>query len=174
MDALSIHLMVNHVPLLAILLGTVLVLLATVIRRRTLWRLGTAALVAAALSFYPVQWTGGNAEHVDMKRWYVQEDAIEEHEEASERALWVVLLAGAVAAYAFWRASRGPVTELPVVPAWLRGAVVVTALAASAATVMTAYEAGFIAHKNPLLDRATMPPPDSVPVKAPRPDEAPE
>ncbi len=158
MDALSIHLMVNHVPLLAILLGTVLVVLATFIRRRSLWRVGTAALVVAGLSFYPVQWTGGNAEHV----------------EASERALWVVLLAGAVAAYAFWRASRGPVTELPVVPAWLRGAVVVTALAASAASVKTAWEAGFIAHKNPLLDRATLPPADSVPVKAPRPGPPPQ
>lgn len=174
MDALSIHLMVNHVPVLAILLGTVLVVLATFIRRRSLWRLGTAAVVAAGLSFYPVQWTGGNAEQVDLKRWYAQRDAIEEHEEASERALWVVLLAGAVAAYAFWRASRGPVTELPVVPAWLRGAVVVTALAASAATVKTAYEAGFISHKNPLLDRASVPPADSVPVKVPRTAPPPE
>ena len=168
MDALSIHLMINHVPVLSVIIGTLLVILATFIRRRSLWRLGTAALVVAGVSFYPVQWTGGNAEQVDMKRWYVQRDAIEEHEEASEQAIWVVLLAGGVAAYAFWRASRGPVTELPVVPAWLRGAVVVTALAASAATIKVAYEAGFISHKNPLLTRDTVPPADSVPVKVPR------
>ena len=174
MDALSIHLMVNHVPVLAVILGTLMVVLATFIRRRSLWRVGTAALMVAGVSFYPVQWTGGNAEHEDMKRWYVQEKAIEEHEEASEKALWVVLLAGGVAAYAFWRASRGPVTELPVVPAWLRGAVVVTALAATAATVKTAYEAGFIAHKNPLLMRATVPPADSIPVKAPGAPKVPD
>lgn len=174
MDALSLHLMVNHVPVLAVLAGTLLVILATLIRRRFLWTLGTGALVIAGLSFYPVQWTGGNAEHVDMKRWYVQRDAIEEHEEASERALYIVLLAGAVAGYAFWRASKGPQDQLPVVPAWLRGAVVVTALAASAATVQTAYEAGFIAHKNPLLDRASIPPADSVPVKREFPGPPPE
>ncbi len=174
MDALSIHLMINHVPILAGLLGTLFVILATFIRRRWIWQLGTAALVVAGISFYPVQWTGGNAEHQDMQRWYVQHDAIEEHEEAAEKALYVVLLAGGVAAYALWRASKGPAGELPVVPSWLRGAVVVTALAASAATVKTAYEAGFIAHKNPLLDRATVPPLDSIPVKkpfGPRPPE---
>jgi hypothetical protein len=174
MDALSLHLMVNHVPVLAGILGTLLVIAATFWRRRILWLGGTASLVIAALSFYPVQWTGGNAEHEDMKRWYVQHDAVHEHEEAAEQSLWVVLLAGGVAAYAFWRASRGPATELPVVPAWLRGAVVVTALAATAATVKTAYEAGFIAHKNPLLMRATVPPVDSIPVKPTRGERPPE
>jgi hypothetical protein len=167
MDALAFHLMVNHVPVLGVIVGTLLVLLATVWRRRGLWRLGTGALVIAGLSFYPVTWTGDNAEHVDMKRWYVQREAIHEHEEAADKALWVMLLAAGVAGYAFWQAGRGASTDLPVVPAWLRGAVVVTALAATAATVKTAYEAGFIAHKNPLLDRATVPPADSIPVKTP-------
>ena len=57
---------------------------------------------------------------------------------------------------------------------WLRGVVVVTALAATAATVKTAYEAGFIAHKNPLLMRETVPPADSIPARptfGPRPPE---
>jgi hypothetical protein len=172
MDALSFHLMVNHVPIFGGVLGTAFVLLATVIRNRTLWRIGTAAIAIAALSFYPVEWTGRNAEHEDMKRWYVQHDAIEEHEEAAEQSLWVVLLAGAVAGFAFWKAGRGPSSEPPVVPAWLRGAVVVTSLAATAATIKTAYEAGFIAHKNPLLMRATAPPADSIPARptfGPRP-----
>lgn len=173
MDALSFHLMVNHTPILFGIVGTLLVLLATVIQRRVLWRIGTASLCVAALSFYPVQWTGGNAEHEDMKRWYIQREAIEEHEEASDKALFVVLLAGVVAAYAFWRA-RGPQTDAPLVPAWLRGAVVVTALASTAATVRTAYLAGFIAHKNPLLMRATVPPADSIPVKTPSGPESPE
>lgn len=115
MDALAFHLMVNHVPVIALILGSVLVLLALVIRRRSLWKLGTASI--------------------------------------------------AVAGYAFWRAARGPSSEPPVVPAWLRGAVVVTALAATAASVRTAYLAGFIAHKNPLLMRATVPPADSIPEK---------
>lgn len=166
--------MVNHVPLIAVIVGTLLVLLAAALHRRILWRLGTAAIAGAALVFYPVTWTGRNAEHVDMKRWYVQRDAIEEHEEAAEKSLWVVLLAGCVAGYAFWRAGRGPLTDPPVVPVWLRGAVAVTALAATAATVKTAYEAGFIAHKNPLLMRATVPPVDSIPVKKAFDPEAPE
>ncbi|HYW51223.1 MAG TPA: hypothetical protein VE861_11485 [Gemmatimonadaceae bacterium] len=174
MDALSIHLMVNHIPVLAVLAGTFFVLLATFVARRTLWQLGTGAIVLAALSFYPVQWTGENAEDLDMKRWYVQHDAIEEHEEASEKALWVVVLAGAAAAYGFWRATRATPSTADIVPAWLRGAVVVTALAASAATVKTAYEAGFISHKNPLLDRAVVPPADSVPARPVRGGQPPE
>ncbi len=167
MDALSFHLMVNHVPVIAVIAGTLFALLGTVVFKRTFWRIGTAAIAIAALSFYPVSWTGGNAEHVDMKRWYVQREAIHEHEESADSSLYVVLLAGAVAGYAFWRSGRGSITEPPVVPAWLRGAVIVTALAATAATVRTAYLAGFIAHKNPLLDRASVPPADSIPVKRP-------
>jgi hypothetical protein len=174
MDALTFHLMVNHVPVLGGVLGSLFVLLATVIRNRTLWRVGTAAIAVAALSFYPVQWTGDNAEHEDMKRWYIQRDAIHEHEEAADSSLLVVLLSGAVSGYAFWRAGRGAPTEPPVVPAWLRGAVVVTALASTAATVRTAYLAGYIAHKNPLLMRSTVPPGDSIPARpvfGPRPPE---
>ena len=174
MDALSFHLMVNHVPVLGGILGTFFVLLATVLRKRALWRVGTAAIAVAALSFYPVQWTGDNAEHEDMKRWYIQREAIHEHEDAADKALLVVVLAGAVAGYAFWRAGRGSAAEPPVVPAWLRGAVVVTALASTAATVRTAYLAGYIAHKNPLLMRATVPPADSIPARpafGPRPPE---
>ena len=61
MDALTFHLMVKHLHLLSGVLGTLFVLLATVIRNRTLWRVGTAAIAVAALSVYPVQWTGDRA-----------------------------------------------------------------------------------------------------------------
>ena len=123
MDSLTFHLMVNHVPLLGGVLGTLFVLLATVIRSRRSGVSGRQRL-----------------------RW--------------QRCRTIP--------------SNGLATEPPVVPAWLRGAVVVPALASTAATVRTVYLAGFIAHRTPLLMRARVPPADAIPAHpafGPRPPE---
>lgn len=167
MNALRLHLLVNHLPVLGVLLGAVLVVAALPLRRLALWRSGTLALALAGALAYPVQLTGERAEEVAESRWYTAREAIHAHEEAGERATWLAVLAGALAAYAWVRARRGPTADGQLAPAWLQGAVPLAAIAATAAIWYAAYRGGEITHDNPWLARPTMPPVDSVPVKLP-------
>ena len=165
MSGPKLHLVVNHLPVLLLLAGSVAVVAALALRRLVAWRLGTLALVLAALLFYPVELTGDAASDVAVTRWYTSNDTIAAHGEAAHRALYVVLLAGVAAGYGWWRKRRLERWEGRSVPGWVQGAVAVTALAATAATWYAAWLGGTITHDNAWLARPTMPPVDSIPVK---------
>lgn len=167
MSGPKLHLVVNHFPVLLVLAGSVAVVAALALRRLVAWRIGTLALAAAALLFYPVQRTGAAAADEVATRWYSVNETIAAHGAAADRALWVVLLAGAVAGLGWWRTRREATWEARALPGWLQGAVAVTAIAATAATWYAAWLGGTITHDNPYLARPTMPPVDSVPVKLP-------
>lgn len=160
------HLLVNHFSVVLTYLGLAAVLLAVARRRRALWLYAVATLTLAGLAAYPAVFTGERAAPALERQWFVDEAAVDEHEEAGERAQWLLLAMGALSGYAWWRLvrTRGETGSAATggdtrdardardalgraLPAVLRGALVVAAVAGSAAVAFAAYEGGFIVHK---------------------------
>lgn len=160
------HLVLNHFPIILTYVGVAAVLFALVRRRRVAWLYAVVTLTLAGLGAYPAVLTGTQAAPIMEKLWYVDEAAVDDHEEAGERAMWVLLAMGALSAYSWWRLVR---TRDPVVdegeglardlPVALRSAVVVTALLGAAAVGWASWEGGMVVHKAPKIAA----PPGAVP-----------
>lgn len=149
-DAAYLHLLVNHVPIILTLVGALAAVIGLVTRRRGIWLYALASLTMAGVTAYPVMLTGHAAEDVMKDKWYVTRDAIHEHEDAGETAMWVMLAMGAVSAYAWWRLLRREQTGVPT--AWLGALVVLLSLAGVATTTLAAYRGGNIVYYSPKLE----------------------
>ena len=112
-------------------------------------------LTAAGAFVYPVFFTGGKADHALNDPWYIRPGAIEAHDSAAAIALTVILIAGAFAAYSWWRSLKRP-AEL--IPGWMRAGVVVGSLAAAGTVAYTSYLGGKIVHEAPVLKLREPPP----------------
>jgi len=67
----------------------------------------------------------------------------------------LILIAGAFAAYSWWRSLKRPGEAIP---GWMRAGVVVAALAAVSVVARTAYLGGKIIHDAPVLQLKQPPP----------------
>jgi hypothetical protein len=161
-----IHLLLNHFPVILLSVGTVAALLALITRKRGVWMYAVISITLAGATIYPVVLTGDKAEHAleDMPAGAtlpaLNEEAIHEHEGAAEQAMWMVLLAGVISAYAWWTLGRvriannavgnndvttGGNTAKPL-PNWLSIAVVLSAVLALASVIVTSLKGGQIFH----------------------------
>lgn len=143
------HIIINHFPIILTILGFAALVLALIVRRRTVWLYALATLTLAGASVYPVFFTGDKAGDAVRNTWYVVRATVEAHDGAADWALISGLAMGVASAYAWWRMLRRDVAGLP--PVWLR--VVVTVVAAWALSVVarTAYLGGQIVHESPRL-----------------------
>jgi hypothetical protein len=151
MDWPHVHIMINHFPIILMVVGSAVLALALVVRRRGLWLYALATLTLAGLSIYPVFFTGDQAAHAVRDTWYVVREMVEEHDASAGWALPIVLVMGAASAYAWWRMLRRDLAGLP--PVWLRAVVAVLAAFALSVVVRTAYLGGKIVHDSPKLER---------------------
>ncbi len=141
MDPAHIHLLLNHVPLISILIGFFLLSAGLLFRKDDL---KTAALIlffAAGLLTIPVYLTGEGAEERIEDFPGVTENWIHNHEEAAEFALIAVLVLGGVSFVGFLAGPEHPKIYVPVVLIALAGS-----LFAEAVMARTAYLGGQIRH----------------------------
>ena len=149
------HLLLNHFPVVLSIAALSVAILALLFNRRALWLTAMGALTAAGLFVYPVFLTGSKAEDVLKDPWYVHPGAIEAHDMAADWALWVILIAGAFAAYTWWLSLKRPTDAIP---SWMRAGLLVGALAAVSIVARTAYLGGKIIHDAPVLMLKQAPP----------------
>jgi uncharacterized membrane protein len=149
------HLLINHFPVVMSIAALSVALLALLLNRRGLWLTAMAALTAAGVFVYPVFFTGNKADHALKDPWYIHPGVIEAHDEAALWALWLILIAGAFAAYSWWRSLKRPAE---VIPGWMRAGIIVGALAAVSVVARTAYLGGKIIHDAPVLQLKEPPP----------------
>ena len=142
------HLLINHFPVVLSISALVVTLGALLLKHRGLWLTAMGTLTAAGLVVYPVFFTGNEADHALNDPWYIHPGTIEAHDNAATMAMWVILLAGAFAAYSWWRSLKRPAEGIP---GWMRGGVLVAALAAVGMVTYTAYLGGKIIHEAPVL-----------------------
>ncbi|MFL5616385.1 MAG: hypothetical protein ACJ796_22150 [Gemmatimonadaceae bacterium] len=144
-----VHTLINHFPIVLTVVGTAVLLLALIVRRRAFFLYALATLTLAGLSVYPAFFTGDRAAHAVSTTWYVVRSMVEEHDQAAGFALFSILLMGAASAYTWWRMLRREVAALP--PVWLRTVVAVITVWALSVIVRTAYLGGQIVHDSPKL-----------------------
>ena len=144
-----IHTLINHFPIILSVVGTAVLLLALITRRRGVWLYAVATLTMAGVSAYPAFYTGGAASHALRGTWYIVPAMVKEHDGAATFALLSLLITGIVSAVAWWRMLKG-FTE--VTPAnWLKVVLVLLALWNVSVVVRTAYLGGQIVHDSPKL-----------------------
>jgi uncharacterized membrane protein len=149
------HLLINHFPVVLSVAALSAAILALLLNRRGLWLTAMGSLTAAGLFVYPVFFTGNEADHALNDPWYIHPGTIEAHDKAAGFALWVILIAGAFAAYSWWRSLKRPAE---VMPSWMRAGVLIGALLAVSIVARTAYLGGKIIHDAPVLQLKQPPP----------------
>ncbi len=139
-NAAQIHLLVNHVPVLAPVCAVVLAALSLVWKRDGLVHAALVLLVVGALGGVAANLSGHPAEHVleDVARG-ISHTTIHRHEDAAEWAWIGGALVGLAALFAAIRFRR-------TVPAWLPAATLAVALALSAWMGWVAHLGGEIRH----------------------------
>ncbi len=142
------HLLINHFPVVLSISALAVSILALLLGRRGLWLTAMGALTAAGASIYPVFFTGNKADHALNDPWYIHPGTIEAHDQFATIALWVILIAGAFAAYSWWRSLKQPAD---LIPGWMRAGVFVGALAAAGIVAYTSFLGGQIIHDAPIL-----------------------
>ncbi len=149
------HLVINHFPVVLSVSALAVAILALLLSRRGLWLTAMGALAVAGVFVYPVHFTGNKADQALNDPWYVHPGAIEAHDDDARWAMWVVLIAGAFAAYSWWRSLKRPAEAIP---GWMRAGIVVGALLAVSVVARTAYLGGKIVHEAPVLQLKQPPP----------------
>ena len=148
------HLLINHFPVVLSVVALGASVLALLVRRRGLWQAAMGALVLAGLFIFPVHFTGDKADEALNDPWYIKPGVIDAHDNAAGIAMWVILIAGAFAAYAWWRSLKKPEE---IIPGWVRAGVMVASIAAVGIVTYTAYLGGKIIHDMPVLQMQTAP-----------------
>ena len=159
-----LHALINHFPIVLVVIGALAVLLAAMVERRAIWMYALSTLTLAGLTIYPAWWTGDRANHVVRKAWYVVPDSIHTHSAAADITLWIVGVTGALALISLITLAR---TREALSPAkGFRVLVGLGALVSFCSVGYTAYLGGKIVIESPILTSPT-PPVIPAPIQAP-------
>lgn len=141
MDALHLHLALNHVPVFGALFVSLLLLTALCKKDEGLKRLGLWWALALTLISIPIKFTGDYAEKAAHSQPWLIESYAEIHEQAADQATTVIFLMGTVALLALILARKGK-----TVPQWAFALTLLLGIATFALMVRTAYLGGLIRH----------------------------
>lgn len=140
MNAVQIHLMMNHVPLVAPVVAGLLLLIGFAVKSQPVMRTGLLTLIAAALFALPVYFTGEPVEEVAEKLPGVTKSAIGTHESSAKATVVLlgVLGAGSIAVLFAYRRRA--------LPLGVGGAMLALCLVAAGQVAWTAHLGGQIRH----------------------------
>lgn len=141
MSPVHLHLLLNHVAIMAALFSVPLFLFGLIRKNETIQNVSYAGFVLAAIAAIPVFLTGEPAEDAVEKLPGVLESIIEQHETMAEIAIWLVVVTGIIALGALLRSKihffRSRVIVL---------AMVVASIASASVISYTGYLGGQIRH----------------------------
>src|SRR6478672_1603880 len=98
-----VHTLINHFPIVLSAMGTLGALVALIRKKRGAWLYTMATMTAAGLAVGPVYLSGDEADDALHDPWFIQPGAIDAHNAAANWALAILLIAGAICAYSWWR-----------------------------------------------------------------------
>ena len=136
------HLMLNHIPIIGAIIGTLVVAGGTILgRHAAIRRTGLLILVGSAVLSIPAFLTGEGAEEIAEKLQGVTEQSMDRHEELGENFFRLVIVLGLLALLtliADWRKLRAS--------GWLYYAVLAVGVTASVYSKTVATSGGEIRH----------------------------
>lgn len=103
MNAPHIHLLINHLPIIGLIIGVLVVIFGLLSKKQVISSVGLWIAMIAGFSSYPTMYSGGASEHFfeeNEGKYCVSEDLIHEHEEAAELAFWPCIATGLFAGLA--------------------------------------------------------------------------
>jgi hypothetical protein len=141
MNAVHLHLLLNHVAIMGTIFSTLIFVYALFRKNESVKNVGLAGFVLSALVAIPVFLTGEPAEEAVEHLPGVLESLIHDHEEAAELAIWFVEATGALALLGLlfrkMRFFSGPLFSILLV---------LVSLAASFSIGYTGYIGGQVRH----------------------------
>ena len=141
MNAVHVHLLLNHIPVLGVVFGAVVLAVALYREREVFVRFALWLFIAMAVLIVPTYLSGESAEDIVEPIIVNAEPWIDSHEDAAGFAGLLTVLLGALAAGALAMGRGRP--QMP--RAWVLSALVMSLLA-SAALARTATLGGQISH----------------------------
>ena len=155
-----LHPAIVHFPIVLILLGTAVAVVAVFLRRWHLPWLAAALLAGGALGAAAATWTGGDDEEMVGKLSPQADQILEEHEEWGERTRNLAIAAGLISL-----ASAASATRIPKSSRGLGIAAALVASAAAYAVAETGHYGGQLVYKNGVgvNTAAGVPSPGTVP-----------
>lgn len=139
MNSAQIHLLFNHWPIIATMVGLLLLLVAKFFPASQSRRSGLMVLVLAALLAIPALLSGEGAEEI-VEEQGVSHELIHEHEESAEKAFWAMEILGLLALIALIQDVRH------TKPGILFNIVIVVALGVSVMMTWVGHTGGLIKH----------------------------
>ncbi|HLP42393.1 MAG TPA: hypothetical protein VK465_12870 [Fibrobacteria bacterium] len=150
MNAVQIHLALNHLPVFGSLVAVLLLAYALLVGKEEVRKAALALLVLLGLTS-PVVYFSGERSEDRVEEMRVSHDAIEEHEEAAKWAFPLLLIQGILAAAAL-ALSLLPDSRRPRIRAsW---AALLFSLLAFVSSAWTAHTGGLIRHSEELGGQA--------------------
>ena len=116
MNQAHLHLIVNHLPIVGLLLGILILVAGMLLKNNTVKKTALGVFVFAALCAIPAYLTGEGAEETVENLAGVGEDMMETHEELANIFLWIAIALGGLALFTFWtdRAQKKSASTLYV------------------------------------------------------------
>lgn len=158
------HAFLNHFPIVLVIVGAIMLLVAIVRPMRGAWLYALGSFVLAGISVYPAWITGEQAARFVREAWYIAPGAVHRHAETADITLWVLLALGLVSLIAWLSIAR---VSNAISPAgWLRTIVALLTIVAVGCLCVTGYFGGKIVIESPILMKPL--PPIAVPVDTSR------
>jgi hypothetical protein len=124
MNAVQLHLWLNHIPIVGAFFGLCLLAYGVFAKNISIERAGLITLILISLAAIPAFLTGEEAEEAVERLPGVSGHYIEEHEHLAETALWVMISTGILSLFALALSFLKKKIARPVALAALLGAMV--------------------------------------------------
>lgn len=101
MNQAHLHLLVNHFPIIGVVIGILILIVGYLLKNNTVKRTALGIFIFSSLFAIPAFLSGEGAEEVIEKLPGVSENYIEAHEEAAEFFIWIIASLGVLSLLTF-------------------------------------------------------------------------
>lgn len=157
MNDAHLHLIVNHLPIFSTLFGLLIIGWGLWKKNRAIQRIALVLFLLGAVSSFVAMETGEGAEEVvEEYTTGISHDAIHEHEEVAEIALWFAVITGVLSLLSIFGHRYNTRFQQT-----LNGVLIISATITLGMLLYTAYEGGKIRHPEAYQDATSQVMPSS-------------